>query len=287
MSSPYENKPTPFFKGNSQLVVVEENDCVGLNVGYEAAMWRYEAFSDYLFEWLVEFTTSFSDLRKLNHANCLRMIRKAASIVYSTDKYRNRGEFGELMLHAILRELFDTEPAVSKLFYKSASNDTVKGFDAVHVRKNPEGVVELWLGEVKFYSDIHRAVADVIDEIQDHLAAKKLREEFMCVGAHVDSDWEYAPYVQKLLDRNTSLDDAFKVICIPVLLTYESAVVNKFQCMSDLFLNELRSELNNIKVSFGAKISPDKIKIQLVLLPLASKKELINKLDAKLKALQS
>jgi len=287
MSSPYTNKPEPFFRGHPHLVVVEEDDCVGLNVGYEALEWRYEAFADYLFEWLVEFTTSFSDLRKLNPTNCLRMIRRAANIVYSTDKYDRRGEFGELMLHAILRELFNTEPAVNKLFYKSASNDTVKGFDAVHVRKNSAGLIELWLGEVKFYSNIQKAIASVTTEIQDHLAAKKMREEFMCVGAHVDSDWEYASYVKQLLDRNTSLDDIFRVICIPVLLTYESAVVKNAQEVSERFLSELRIELKTIKGTFDEKNLCSSIKIQLILLPLKSKEVLVKTLDAKLKALQA
>ncbi len=286
MNSPYSYEHEYFFKDNPERIIIDSEDCLGLNVGYEASLWRYEAFSDYLFDWLVEFTTSFSDLRKINPANCLRMIRKAANIVYSTDIYKNRGEFGELMLHAILRELFNTEPAVSKIFFKTASNDTVKGFDAVHIRKNIEGVVELWLGEVKFYSNIHKAITDVTEEINDHLTHKKIREEFMCVGAHIDSDWEYAPYVKKLLDRNTSLDDTFKVICIPVLLTYESAIVKNAKVVSDQFLTALRKEINLYNQSFKRKISLDSIKIYLVLLPLENKKKLINVLDEKLKALQ-
>ncbi len=287
MSSPYSNKPNPFFKDNPQCVVVDKKDFIGLNVGYEALEWRYQAFSEYLFEWLVDFTTSFSDLQKLNAGNCLRMIRRAANIVYSTDKYSKRGEFGELMLHAILRELFDTEPAVSKLFYKSASNDTVKGFDAVHVRKGADDVVELWLGEVKFYSDIHRAISDVTKEIHEHLAARKLREEFMCIGAHIDSNWEYASPVQRLLDRNTSLDDIFKVICIPVLLTYDSAVVKNAKTVSKQFLDELCAELDKVEESFREKLASRELKVHLILLPLESKSHLVQTLDAKLKALQS
>ena len=286
MNSPYQNKPEPFFKGDPHLVVIDSDDCVGLNVGYEAAEWRYEAFSNYLFDWLVEFTTSFSDLEKINHANCRRMVQRAAGIIYSTDKYGKRGEFGELMLHAILRELFDTEPAVSKLFYKTASNDTVKGFDAVHVRKNADGIIELWLGEVKFYSDIHRAVIDVVKEINEHLGAKKLREEFMCVGAHVDLDWEYGKKVKMLLDRNTSLDKIFEVICIPVLLTYESGVVKSSRAVSDEFLRELCKEMKNHNQVFKSKLSPSKVKVQLVLLPLKSKEKLIQTLNDKLKSLQ-
>ncbi|MBR6123428.1 DUF1837 domain-containing protein [Candidatus Saccharibacteria bacterium] len=286
MDSPYLCKPEPFFKDYPNRIIIDSDDCLGLNVGYEASIWQYEAFSEYLFNWLIEFTTSFSDLREINQANCLRMIRKAANIVYSTDKYNNRGEFGELMLHAILRELFGTEPAISKLYYKSATNDTVKGFDAVHIRKNNNNNVELWLGEVKFYSDINRAISDVTKEIEDHLESSKLREEFMCVGSHIDLDWEFAPYVKKLLDRNTSLDNIFNIICIPVLLTYESTIVKNAHVVSDAFIQELRIEIQHYNQSFKQKLSTSKVKIHLVLLPLEDKQKLITKLDEKLKSLQ-
>jgi hypothetical protein len=36
--------------------------------------------------------------------------------VYTTEKFKRRGEFGELLLHAVIRELWETEPAVSKLY---------------------------------------------------------------------------------------------------------------------------------------------------------------------------
>jgi hypothetical protein len=62
----------------------------------------------------------------------------------STDKYQKRGEIGELLLHVICREVFKTYPAITKYFYKDSSNNTVKGFDAVHVVVTKTGL-ELWL----------------------------------------------------------------------------------------------------------------------------------------------
>ena len=40
--------------------------------------------------------------------------------------------WGNLVTHS-MRQVFDTIPAISKIFYKDSANDTVKGFDAVHV----------------------------------------------------------------------------------------------------------------------------------------------------------
>lgn len=287
MGFSYSNKPTPFFKGNDQLVVIEQDGFIGLNVGYECSQWRYETFSDYLFNWLIEFTTPFSGLQKFNPANAMEMIRRAAEVVYSTDKYKSRGEFGELMLHAILRELFDTEPIANKLFFKSAVNDTVKGFDSVHARVNEAGLFELWLGEAKFYTDITKAVKEVTVEISDHFQKDKLREEFFCVGKIVDQNWEHAEKVLRLFSPNTSLDDIFKIICVPVLLTYESRIVQSAKAISDQFLTSLREELVQKHDFFRGKIPSINVKVNLVLLPLDSKDKLIQTLDKKLKGFQT
>lgn len=284
--APYSTLPEPYFRGYPDRVVIDNGDLLGLNVGYECCEWRYEAFAAFLFDWIVEFTSSFSDLRKVNLGNLVKMVSRAANTVYNTDKYGKRGEFGELMLHTILREMFNTEPAVSKLYYKSAVNDTVKGFDAVHVRRNSLGEVELWLGEVKFYQSVSDAIASVTAEISEHLQAKKMREEFMCVGKHVDEEWPYAEQVNKLFDRNTSLDDVFKVICIPVLLTYESNVIQSAKEVSREFLTALSDEFIRIQTSFKSKTPETKVKIQLILLPLESKKKLIDTLNEKLKGWQ-
>ena len=81
--------------------------------------------------------------------------RKAALLMYASDKYKSRGEFGELLLHAVCREIYRSEPAISKIFFKGAVNETVHGFDSVHVVADGDAL-ELLLGEVKFYTESHR-----------------------------------------------------------------------------------------------------------------------------------
>lgn len=285
MNSPYKDKPEPFFKGHKELIVVDKKDFLGLHLGYECKVWRYEEFAEYLFDWVMEFATAFSDLGKLNVSNCRKLIKDAAERVYTTDNYGSRGEFGELMLHAILRELFDTEPAVCKLFYKSAQNDPVKGFDAVHVRKGDDGV-ELWLGEVKFYDNIHSAINSVIGEIKQHLSGGKLRQEFACVGKLIDAEWEFAESVKALMSRRTSLDKIFQAICVPVLLTYDSKIVHAAKEISDKFLADLKKELETHEKDFRGKLSNCPVKVHLILLPLSSKQLLIDELEKKLKGMQ-
>jgi hypothetical protein len=139
----------------------------GFCAGYESGKWRSEQLSRYLMNWLPEFALSYSERKSINDTNSVEQIRHAAQVVYDTDKYERRGEFGELILHAMMRETIGTEPAISKIFFKDSVNATVKGFDAVHVLNTPKGL-ELWVGEVKFYKNITQAIADVIPELEAH-----------------------------------------------------------------------------------------------------------------------
>lgn len=60
---------------------------------------------------------------------------KSSKLVYESEKYMKRGEFGEVFLHMAIRQLYSTVPLISKLYWKSGLNETVKGFDSVHVVK--------------------------------------------------------------------------------------------------------------------------------------------------------
>src|SRR6266850_1094608 len=79
------------------------------------------------------------------------VVREAASRVYKTDSV-NRGEAGELLLHVACRQEFGTQQLVARLYYKSALDQQVHGFDCVHFRMGFGQKIELWLGESKLYS---------------------------------------------------------------------------------------------------------------------------------------
>ena len=170
----------------------------GASVGYEQTIWRREQFADHILEWLPEFALSPKESASLRTNNAVTLIRKAARSIYATDKYRQRGEFGELILHILMRQVFHTIPAISKIFYKDSANDTIKGFDAVHVvNSRPE--LELWLGEAKFYQDIRSAIRDVAAELRVHTENDYLRQEFALIGNKIDDDWPSSDALRDLL----------------------------------------------------------------------------------------
>ena len=258
----------------------------GFCAGYERKQWRSEEFATYLMDGILTFCLNSSECKGISPKNAIALARKAANSIYTSKKFENRGEFGELMLHVLLEDHFHTIPAISKLYYKDTRNGTVHGFDAVHVIQADNGELQLWLGEVKFYTNLNRAINDVVAEIHDHLRPEFLKAEFIAITNKVDPSWEHAGKLKKLLDEKTSLDDVFDVMCVPVLLTYDSKVLAKHKRVSKEYLAEIAAEIENNYSKFISKALPQDVRIHLFLVPMHTKKILLSKLDAKLRSWQ-
>lgn len=269
-------------------------DDLALCAGFERGAWRNDQLADHVMEWLPEFALNHSELSEIGHQNAVRITKKAAKIVYQTEKYGTRGEFGELFLHIAIRQVYKTIPAVSKIYYKTAVNETVKGFDAVHVVKKDDGL-ELWIGETKFYKDITKAIYDVSKEIIDHLETDYLKSEFILIKNKIDPKWPEADSLNKLLDNNVSLDAVFKRVCIPILLTYESNVIQKSNKTDQEYTDNIRKEVSNAYENMRKKLDEGyktrfkaslPLTVHVILIPLKDKKTLTKTLDARLKAMQ-
>jgi len=258
----------------------------GVSISFEKGVWRSEQFSRYLFRFLPEFALSYSERQKINDQMSVEKLQRAAELVYATKKFENRGEFGELILHALIRDLFRSNPAISKIYYKDSHNSTVKGFDAVHIVQNKDSF-ELWLGEAKFYEDINNAIGAVVGELKKHSDAEYLRREFALITNKIDDTWEYAEKLRLLLNPDVSLDRIFDRVCIPVLLTYESDTVRNYNVLKSEYESLLKTEILNHYNKFSKSDLPKDLKIHLVLFPLKDKKELIKNLHGRLEAWQN
>ena len=229
---------------------------------------------------------TYSEFENLTGENVVAKIRQITASIYQSEKFENRGEFGELLLHAIIRETYNTLPAISKIYYKDGPNETVKGFDAVHVVVTDD-TLELWLGEVKFYKNISDAISDVIKEINQHIETRYVRNEFIAITNKIDTKWPHADRLKTLLHPNTSLDDVFSNTCIPVLLTYDSTILAKYNNKCDEYVQEISEEFQKFHKVFCDKLGEFPLTIHLFLFPLNTKAELINSLESKLKIWQS
>ena len=258
---------------------------LGLCAGFELGAWRANDFARYLLHHIVEFVYPPHEWSKVRSDTATEMAARAARAVYESTNHSNRGEVGELLLFAIMRGYYGSFPVISKIYFKSAANDTVKGFDAVHFVEGGSGL-ELWLGEAKLYTDAGAAIRDVIAELERHTSADYLRQEFAWVSNKLSADSPRHDELRQLLDERISLDEVFNVLHVPVLLTYDSTAIQNHGAVDSSFEAAITSEINKHYDAFCQRFKST-IRVHLVLVPLGSKQVLLDAFDLKLKALQA
>lgn len=286
MASSATPRPDRFFE--VRLHLEAKPGLSAVCAGYELKEWRDKQLAGHLIKYLPEFALPYSERQKIGAHNAAELMAQAARSVYMSEKYKKRGEIGELLLHVICAEVFQSYPAITKYFYKDSANNTVKGFDAVHVVATKQGL-ELWLGESKFYKRVGQAISAAVTDLEAHTKRDYMRAEFTVIRNMVDPMWPHADKLKMLIHPNMSLDKIFDAVCIPVLLTYNSDAVNAHQEVSDKFKSAFEAEVRTNYATFSDKnpIDLSKLRVHLFLFPAKDKEQLLVQFDSRLKACQS
>ena len=242
-------------------------------------------FAEHLIEWLPEYALPEDELA-VTHANMYVKLKKAAVRVYTSDKYAKRGEAGEIALHAICRDYFDTLPISNRVFYKSASNDVVKAFDMVHARFPAGGGVELWLGESKLYQDTIDAVVEAIKSVTEHLDQGFLQTQKLLLGPQIPKMTPHYDELMELFEPQTSLDKFVSAGVFVVGILSNSAACKAATQITEEYKAALEQEFTAISARLAKSGLTAKIRIVLVFVPLADKDAFVTAFDGKLKGLQ-
>lgn len=241
--------------------------------------------AEHLIEWLPEYALPEEELA-VTHANMYVKLKQAAIRVYTSEKYKKRGEAGEIALHAICRDYFNTLPISPRVFYKSATNDVVKAFDLVHARFPASDKVELWLGESKLYTDTKDAITDALKSVTDHLEMGFLKAQKLLLGPQIPRSTPHYDKLIQLFAPQTSLDKFLEagVFVIGILSDSDACAASKK--IDDTYRAALENEFAAIRERLVNSGLTESIRVLLLYLPLASKDRLVDAFDAKLKGLQ-
>lgn len=253
--------------------------------GFELKAWRCVPFAEHLLEWLPEYALPEDELA-VNHGNMYVKLKQAAIRVYTSDKYKKRGEAGEIALHAICRDYFDTLPISNRVFYKSASNDVVKAFDLVHARFPDKGGVELWLGESKLYMDTKDAIAEAIKSVTEHLQQGFLKEQKLILGPQIPKTTPRYKELMELFEPQTSLDKFISSAVFVIGILSTSAACGKATQINPAYKAALEKEFAEIAKKLSASGLTASISVVLIYVPLADKDGFVSAFDTKLKGLQ-
>lgn len=269
--------PDPFLEVRYS-VLAPPLSTLGLCAGYDGGTWRSARFAEHLFNWLPYAALSQEHQLSFGSSNFVELLRLAAAHIYNTKKTASRGELGELILHLACILHFKTIPVMCKLVLKSSPNDTVKGFDGVHLLpKMPN--FELWLGESKFYTDADAAIREAVASIQSHILPAFLTTEKAMIYGHVAPDIPHRDDVVRLFKSQTSGDELLKRAVFPVLIAYESDAVANHNIVADPYVTSLKAEIEALRASFEGKVTGVPLRFELLFVPLGKKHDLVSSFD--------
>lgn len=253
--------------------------------GFELEQWRCEPFAFHLIEWLPDYALPEEELI-VNHGNSYLKLHQAAIRVYTSDKYKARGEAGEIALHAICRDFFNTIPISPRVFYKSSSNDVVKAFDMVHVRFPDEASMEVWLGESKLYTSARQAIEAAISSIKTHVDGGFLSNQKVLLGPQIPRTTPRYDEIMSLFKKQTSLDDLLNKAVFAVGILCDSTATKVATTHDHTYIEAVSQELTKLLKQLEDSGFSTKLKLVLIYVPLASKDALVEAFDTKLKGLQ-
>ena len=256
---------------------------------------------EYVFDWH----------ESISLEDAMSKVSEAANRLYKTDPYKtmldyyvynkrdaelveevkkleenNRGEFGELLLHLLLRDFKGTRSLMSKVYFSDSRGVPAHGFDAVHYIPNSK---QLWLGESKLYSEGKGGLSNLVKDLREHLTCNYMHEQFVVIQKNLKSQTnpDKEEWIKKF-QKNERLADMIDGLNLAMLCLYPHDVyqkqleeeLNKLEGLEYHKTNvrELKEYFDNIN---NCPIK-DKVNIVLLLFPVKDKAEFVKNLHLKL-----
>lgn len=233
---------------------------LSLSNDYEDGEWRYEKFSNFIWD-SIQYTALSAKERNYFNKNNLHTssnrsakanLRKARFLDENGDPKKDlmkkaSSELGEIFLYGLLHFHFKALPVVPKIFYKQNAQDNAKGADSVHIIIDASNEdFSLWFGEAKFYNNIDNSRFDsIIKSVEKALQTSSIKKEnsIICGLNDLDDLLQDKPdllkKIKKSLDPEKSIDTLKSKIHIPILILYQCSISERYKIFSDEYKAEI------------------------------------------------
>lgn len=203
--------------------------------------------------------------------------------------YKNKGDFGEVLLHMLLRDFKKTVPLISKVYYKDTANVAAHGFDAVHI--SPKEKI-LWLGESKLYGDGKGGLKALCKDLEEHIKRDYLNDQFLIIKKNLENN--SIPQRKEWIDilsNCTKMSERLKIINIPMLCIYPDEIYKDIEEeLSESLSKRYMQSVKELKDYFDKNVAHSlkgHINIILFLFPIKDKVAFVTKLHEKLWHMQN
>ena len=288
------------------------NDCfmdkkfiLSLSNDYEDGEWRYEKFSNFIWD-SIQYTAlsakercyfNENNLHTSSNKSAKANLRKARILDKDGNPQKDlmkkaSSELGEIFLYGLLHFHFKALPVVPKVFYKQSTQDNAKGADSVHIIiDDSNNDFSLWFGEAKFYNSIENSRFDsIIESVEKSLQTSAIKKEnsIICGLSDLDILLHDKPKllrkIKESLAPETSTDTLKSKIHIPILILYECSISEKYKIFSDEYKTEILNYHNERATKYFKKQDGklkstihlyDEIFFHLIIFPIPSEDRII------------
>lgn len=256
---------------------------IALCPDFERGNWRYKRLADHVFDWLPDVALRPKERLAMLHEPH-KTLAQSCRRLFDTGEPDKRGEVGEILLHAVCRQEFNTTPIVARLFYKMRTNDSVTSVDVVHILHNEHSdELELWLGEAKLYSDLNDARYKALKSIEPLWSDDFLQEMKALVGPKIEATESYAEALTWLFADETSLDRIVERLVIPICIACDYPATFRTNSRTESYISEINRELISLQSYFRSRI-PINVKVVCIFVPMDDKEKVEQAVNNKVQA---
>jgi hypothetical protein len=217
---------------------------------FDDGEWRNLELAKYLARWIPELILPPRILAQCSHLQAHDLVARTSQAL--KDKSIDYEDLlSQAMLHAILRHHYSSEPTLCKLHSVSSSqSDCMNG----HVVFDPAGD-QLWLGHALItVSDNWEGVTTRLASKLDALVQRDfLRRERDLILQFREPQYLRETTLTKVFQEFAKLDDLIRVLNIPVLVAYDSSVLEAGFAVD--YAEKLKTEVAHSYLDLKSKLS--------------------------------
>jgi hypothetical protein len=282
-SKPYRIRTEAFFAQVHHFTEAEFRRLVtGYDAQFELGTWRAEPLATYLAEWLPELALKASELVQVNHLNLRQKLATAVKKIEAERSIEPERVLAEMLLHVILRHHFGSEPTACKLFYKTIYGTLASG--SAHIVR-VDGREELWLGRAKIATIEARSaeISAIRAELEACLDPALLKDEREVILSLREPKHLQSFDIERCLRKHAPLDQLLEVLCLPILLGYDSGVLARGY--SSDYERELIAEIEQVYQDIVSVLPSTgiKAKIHVFLIPVECVRTLVELFQKKIR----
>lgn len=284
-AKPYPVETDGFF---TELHTISEGEIrralTGYDAQYDRGKWRSEQLAEYLMGWLPELALKASELVQVQPLAMRKKLQDAFLVVEYQRKVSLERILAEILLHTVIRHHFKSEPITPcKLFYQTRSGS--KTFGNAHIVRRGSTKDELWLGcaTIAPAATYEEVITSVMEELDKCLDPDFLRDEREVILQLMEPQHLRSHTLEKALERNTPVDKLLEILCVSVLIAYDSDTLGQgfTQDYQKKLIDEITKHYGILKGKLPSSISP--IRVHIFLVPVECVQTLVECFTAKVK----